>query len=160
MASDNVIPSSFTKRDVFYRYSAVFILAFILVVGSAYVSWYTQKEVTRLNQESAISEAKYFISTVALYRTFYSKVIVPAASKHGMEITHDYKGKDGALPLPATFAKDFGEFVNKGESKFKIRLYSNLPFSWRESKGYMYEESRISSHFDPLGDFFTWLQGG
>ncbi len=28
------------------------------------------------------------------------------------------------------------------------------------SKRYMYEESRMSTYFDPLGDFFTWLQGG
>ncbi len=27
-------------------------------------------------------------------------------------------------------------------------------------RGYMYEESKPSSYFDPLGDFFTWLQGG
>lgn len=32
--------------------------------------------------------------------------------------------------------------------------------SQSSSKGYMYQESSISSYFDPLGDFFTWLQGG
>ena len=133
MIVDNKLPSSFTKRDVLYRYSAVFILAIMLVLGSAAVFWHTQKEVNKLNQESAILDAEHFVSSVAKYRTFYSKVVVSKAKEFGMDITHDYIGKEGALPLPATFAKDFGEFVNKEGSNFKIKLYSDQPFKWRRT---------------------------
>lgn len=44
-----------------------------------------------------------------------------------------------------------------GSEKKESIIPRNNQFS---SKRYIYEESRISSYFDPLGDFFTWLQGG
>ncbi len=53
--------------------------------------------------------------------------------------------------------KQLFEWKKAGGSAKKSEVSRNNKSS---NKGYMYEESRLSSYFDPLGDFFTWLQGG
>lgn len=126
------LPESFTERDVFYRYSIVFVLAFVLIIGSGVVLWYTHNETNNINKTAAITDAQHFASSVAQFRNFYSKVVVPVAKKEGMEITHDYVDKDGTLPLPATFAKDFGHSLSSEDSNFNVKLYSDQPFPWRK----------------------------
>jgi len=142
--NSNNIPSSFTKRDVFYRYAFIFVLAFILIVGSAFVLWYTNKETNKINKETAISDAQHFSSSVAQFRNFYAKTIVPAASKHGVEISHNYKNKEGILPLPATFAKDFGHSLSSDDSNFQVKLYSDKPFPWRHETMDKFEKEALS----------------
>ena len=137
------IPESFSKKDVFYRYSIVFILAFVLILGSALVLWYTNEETNKINRNNAMSDVESFAFSVAQFRNFYSKMIVPAAKKHGMEITHNYKNKDGTLPLPATFAKDFGHSLSSKESNFKVKLYSDLPFPWRNEPLDSFEKNAL-----------------
>ena len=128
---EDILPQRFSKTDVFYRYSIVFFLAFVLIMGSAVVLWYTHKETNDINKAAAISDVEHFATSVSKFRNFYSKVVVPAAKEHGMTITHDYLEKSGRLPLPATFAKDFGHSLSSENSNFSVKLYSDLPFPWR-----------------------------
>ncbi len=127
----NNLPKSFSKTDVFYRYSIVFFFAFVLILGSSVVLWYTHNETNDINKKAAIIDVEHFASSVAQFRNFYSKVVVPVAKKHGMTITHDYIDKEGMLPLPATFAKDFGKTLSSEDSNFVVKLYSDFPFPWR-----------------------------
>ncbi|CAA6815113.1 MAG: Histidine kinase [uncultured Thiotrichaceae bacterium] len=125
------LPTSFTERDVFYRYSIVFILAFVLIIGSGFVLWYTHNQTNEINKTAAITDAELFASSVIQFRNFYSKVVVPIAEQEGIDITHDYVNQDGKLPLPATFAKDFGQSISSEDSNFRVKLYSDKPFPWR-----------------------------
>lgn len=137
-------PESFSKKDVFYRYSIVFFLAFVLILGSAFVLWYANQETNKINKAAAISDAKNFSSSVAQFRNFYATTIVPSAKKHGMELSHDYKNKDGTLPLPATFAKDFGHSLSSEGSNFQVKLYSDMPFPWRNEKLDNFEKEALT----------------
>jgi hypothetical protein len=52
-----------------------------------------------------------------------------------MSITHDYLPKQGGFPLPTAMMMDFGKFLSEGkDSEYKVRLYSDLPFPWRQDK--------------------------
>ena len=62
---------------------------------------------------------------------FYSTTIVPKAKEAGLNITHDFKDQTNAMPLPATFAKDFGEFLAAKKHDYQVRLFSDKPFPWR-----------------------------
>ncbi len=42
----------------------------------------------------------------------------------------------------------------------KVKKSKKVKNNQSSSNGYIYEESKISSYFDPLGDFFNWIQGG
>lgn len=116
--------------DIFTRY-IVFILATILILGSGYVLWRSYNEASEMNKVSALEDAERFTESVAQFRTFYSKVIVPKATAAGVIITHNYLNQDNALPLPATFAKDFGHFLKHEDAGYQVRLYSDKPFPWR-----------------------------
>lgn len=116
--------------DIFTRY-IVFILAIFLILGSGFVLWRSYQEAAELNKVSAIEDAERFAQSVAQFRTFYSKTIVPKAKEAGLSVTHDYVDKKNALPLPATFAKDFGDFLESENTDYQVRLYSDKPFPWR-----------------------------
>ena len=116
--------------DLFTRY-IVLILALCLIIGSGYVLWRSYQEASVINKVSAIEDAERFAESVALFRTFYSTTIVPKAKEAGLSITHDFKNQANALPLPATFTKDFGEFLETKNNNYQVRLYSNKPFPWR-----------------------------
>lgn len=120
--------------DTLYRHSFVFILAFVLILGSAAVLWNTHQKTKELNQRSAVVDAKDFASSVSQFRNFYSKTIVPAARSQGMKISHDYIGKDDSIPLPATFAKDFGQSLSLSNSAYTVKLFSDKPFPWRKDQ--------------------------
>ena len=51
-----------------------------------------------------------------------------------MEITHDYKSRDNALPLPATLTIDLGHYLSKVDGGTQVTLYSDLPFPWRQAE--------------------------
>ena len=120
--------------DTLYRHSFVFILAFVLILGSAAVLWNTHQKTKELNQRSAVIDAKDFASSVSQFRNFYSKTIVPAARSQGMKISHDYIEKDDSIPLPATFAKDFGQSLSLSNSAYTVKLFSDQPFPWRKDQ--------------------------
>lgn len=85
-------------------------------------------------KEVAIDDVRNFSKSVAQFRNFYASTIVPAVRMHNIPITHDYLKIPGAVPLPATFAIDFGDKISQN-SDYRVRLYSDMPFSWRENGG-------------------------
>ena len=54
---------------------------------------------------------------------------------HGIEVTHDYANKEGAIPLPATFSMELSERISKQSTGMPARLYSDFPFPWRKDGG-------------------------
>ena len=120
--------------DIFTRY-IVFILALFLILGSGFVLWRSYQEATELNNLNAVEDTERFAQSVAQFRTFYSKTIVPKAKEAGLSVTHDYIDKKNSLPLPATFAKDFGDFLESEKTDYQVRLYSDKPFPWRQNVG-------------------------
>ena len=117
--------------DVFTRY-IVFILALFLILGSGFVLWRSYNEATELNQVNAVEDTARFAQSVAQFRNFYSKTIIPKANEAGLSVTHDYLNKENSLPLPATFAKDFGTYLETVDNDYQVRLYSDKPFPWRK----------------------------
>jgi hypothetical protein len=72
---------------------------------------------------------------VAEFRTLYTSEVVSTAKDHGLEITHDYKDKLGAIPLPATLSMLLGNRLAEKEDGGQTRLYSPYPFPWRITSG-------------------------
>ena len=124
-------PQTQNRMDVIFTRYIVFILALCLILGSGYVLWRSYQETNAINTLSAIDDAERFAESVALFRTFYSKTIVTKAKEAGLNITHDFENETHALPLPATFAKNFGEFLQTEKNSYQVRLFSNKPFPWR-----------------------------
>ncbi len=106
----------------------------VLIVTGLWVVFYTYQSSEVVVQQYAAESAQTHAASVTQFRNFYAQELVPRAVKSGMTVTHDYKSQDNALPLPATFTIDLGHYLSKVDGGTQVRLYSDLPFPWRESE--------------------------
>lgn len=68
------------------------------------------------------------------FRDFYAQVILGQLHGTDITITHDYAGKPGAVPIPATMSLDLIQFLNSRDMKANMRLVSAYPFPWRADR--------------------------
>ncbi|WP_146180902.1 hypothetical protein [Limnohabitans sp. 2KL-17] len=79
-------------------------------------------------QQHATKSAQTHADSVAQFRNFYIQELVTLAVKGCLEISHDYKSLDSALPLPATLTIDLEHFLSKVDGSVPRRLLS--PIQW------------------------------
>ena len=92
--------------------------------------------VTQNNLENSIIEvAARYSEAVAEFRTIYTSEVVERLAVHGVEATHNYKEREGTIPLPATLSMELGRRLGKLSAGAKMRLYSDYPFPWRKDGG-------------------------
>ena len=68
-------------------------------------------------------------------RKLYTSEVTDRVEGHGIQITHDYATKAGAIPLPATFSMELGKRISEQNTGMQARLYSDFPFPWRKDGG-------------------------
>lgn len=113
----------------------------LLVVGLLYalalgwLLWRQHQEQVNLVEATVGREAARYADALAELRTMYTSEVVEAVRSHGIEVTHDYKEKVKAIPLPATFSMELGNRITARGSGGKTLLYSAYPFAWREATG-------------------------
>jgi hypothetical protein len=61
--------------------------------------------------------------------------IVDRLVPQGVDAVHDYRQKEGAIPVPATFLTELGEDISRSESGMYVRHYSDHPFRSRKDGG-------------------------
>jgi PAS domain S-box-containing protein len=107
------------------------LLGALLLLTGLWVVLYTYQASESMVRQYAAESAQTHAASVTKFRNFYTQELVPRAVKGGLEITHDYKSRDNALPLPATLTIDLGHYLSKVDGGTQVRLYSDLPFPWR-----------------------------
>ena len=105
----------------------------LLMVMGLWVVFYTYQSSEAVVQQYATESAQTHADSVTQFRNFYTEELVPRAVKGGLEVTHDYKSRDNALPLPATLTIDLGHYLSKVDGGTQVSLYSDQPFPWRLS---------------------------
>jgi PAS domain S-box-containing protein len=95
---------------------------------------YTYKSSERVVFQYATESAQEHAESVTQFRNFYAQELVPRAIAAGVEVTHDYKSRSNALPLPATLTIELGHYMSQVDGGTQVRLYSDLPFPWRASE--------------------------
>ena len=108
-------------------------LAVVLMAVCFWVVIYTYQSSESMVRQYAVESAQTQADAVTQFRNFYTQELVPRALKGGLEITHDYKTRDNALPLPATLTIDLGHYLSKVDGGTQVKLYSDLPFPWRQA---------------------------
>ncbi len=127
-----------SKNILFERtvlYLVLFILLFIVVTAS-YVKYRQSQLVTK----TALSIAQLQANAISEFRTLYTSEVVNNLQHHGINITHDYKGKDKSVPVPATLSMILGNRLAKNDPGMKTRLISPYPFPWRHETGGLKDE--------------------
>lgn len=108
-------------------------LALLLGIGGVFWNHYIQNK--DISNQIALDDAKNFIYSVSLFRSFYSTTILPRLRDKDMVASHDFHSAPDAVPLPATFATAFGEYLSEESKTYSVRLFSDMPFEWRKDGG-------------------------
>ncbi|MFN0130668.1 MAG: response regulator [Verrucomicrobiales bacterium] len=113
----------------------VLILACLLVLGIATQMWYLSRLQTRLVSAMATQGTAMQSQMLEELRTYYTAEVVERVRPAGIDVTHDYKAKPGAIPLPATLTIELCGRIGMLGSGLSARLYSDYPFPWRKDGG-------------------------
>lgn len=117
-------------RQLLMRWPMEFLGGLLLAMG-VWMVLYTYQSSEAMVRQYATESAQTHADSVTQFRNFHTQELVPRAMKGGMEVTHDYKARDNALPLPATLTIDLGHYLSKFDGGTQVRLYSAQPFPWR-----------------------------
>ena len=113
----------------------IFLLTVMFCVGAAATLWHLSHLSSNLVESGALQGTSLYADSLTELRTFYGSQIVDRVKPQGIEVTHDYATKPGAIPIPATFSIEFGKHVSKKGSGMLVRLYSDHPFPFRKDGG-------------------------
>ena len=103
----------------------------LLLLWALLLGWYTLNTADKVVSGYARDAIAHQAQDITHFRNFYSAEIVKRAMKAGISITDNYKDVPHALPLPATFVIDFGQYMRTVEDGTQLALYSELPFPGR-----------------------------
>jgi len=114
---------------------SVLLLAVLIAVIVAGSFWHLRKLQDQLIATLPVEGTRLELQTLEEIRALYTSEVVANVLGQGIEVTHDYHGKKGAIPLPATLMIELGQRMEKSGERFQIRLYSDYPFPWRKDNG-------------------------
>jgi len=118
-----------------YKRTAL-VLSLMFCIGIIFGLWNTYHLSSNLIKSQALQNASHYAETMKEARTLYSSEIVPNAMKvEGISMTDNYKMKEGAIPIPATFLIEIGHRIQLQNPGILFRLYSNYPFPGRQAEG-------------------------
>ena len=103
-----------------------------LVAGTL---WHLSRLSSNLIQSSALQTASMHAASLKEVRKLYTSEVTDRVEGHGIQITHDYATKEGAIPLPATFSMELGNRISEESTGMQARLFSDFPFPWRKDGG-------------------------
>jgi signal transduction histidine kinase len=111
------------------------LLAVLIAVIVAASFWYLSKLQDQLVTTLPVEGTRLQLQTLEEIRAIYTSEVVGNVIGQGIEVTHDYHGKKGAIPLPATLMIELGHRLQKSGASMEVRLYSDYPFPWRKEGG-------------------------
>ena len=111
------------------------LLTVLFCAATAIALWQLSRLSLQLVQSSALQGASLQSNSLRELRKLYTSEVADRVAPHGIEVTHDYANKEGAIPLPATFSMELSERISKQSTGMQARLYSDFPFPWRKDGG-------------------------
>lgn len=135
------------------------LLSLLLLAGGSFSVYYAYSSSARLAQSMAVEDVTRHALSVTQFRNYYSSEIVPRARAAGANITHNFHNESNALPLPATFAIEFGEYLNQHDKSVSVRLYSDYPFPWRADNRKLddfQKDALVALRKDPSKPFYRF----
>ncbi len=117
------------------RHTVLLVIILILSLSAVFF-WQLSALSTQLVRSMALQNTFVYSRSLAEFRSLYTSEVVDRVLPHGVEVTHDYASRDGAIPLPATLSLLLGKRIGEDlAGNVAVRLYSNYPFPWRKDGG-------------------------
>ena len=113
----------------------VLVLTIIYCAGMAASLWYLSRLSIELVELAALQGTSLHSSSLEELRKLYTSEVVDRLAGQGIEVRHDYATKEGAIPLPITFAIELDKRISSQGTGMQARLYSDFPFPSRKDGG-------------------------
>jgi len=113
----------------------ILVLTILLCAGVTVTLWYLAGLWSSLIESAALEGTSMHSESLEELRTIYTSEVVERVRSHGIEVSHDYATKEGAIPLPVTFSIELGKRIGERGSGIQVRLYSDYPFPFRTDGG-------------------------
>ena len=114
----------------------VLILAVMFCVGVGVALANMSELSMKLIESQALQNAAWSAKAINEAINLYSdEAVSRAQSVDGITVTHNYPIKEGAIPLPSTYALELGWRISAKGDGMLVRLYSDYPFPWRKAEG-------------------------
>ena len=113
----------------------ILVLAILFCAGGAGTLWYLSRLSSNLIQSAALEGTVWYSEALTEFITLYSSEVVVPVQTRGIEVTHDYRAKQGAIPLPPTLSMEIGTRIAEKGYGMRVRSYSDYPFPWRKDSG-------------------------
>jgi serine/threonine protein kinase len=89
----------------------------------------------RQTKRALVQNASLTSAALREFNEYYTSEVVARLTDRTIQVTHDYAGKKNAIPLPATMSVELADRISHKNPSLRIRLYSDLPFPWRQDSG-------------------------
>ncbi|HEX9444008.1 MAG TPA: hypothetical protein VGA73_07800, partial [Candidatus Binatia bacterium] len=86
----------------------ILLLGALFCVAVAATLWHLSRLSSTLVETGALQGTSIYSQSITDLRTFYNSEVVERVRPRGVEVTHDYASKEGAIPIPATFTIEYG----------------------------------------------------
>ena len=113
----------------------ILVLTILFCAGGAGTLWYLSRLSSNLIQSAALEGTAWYSEALTEFITLYTSEVVVPAQTRGIEVTHDYRARKGAIPLPPTLSMEIGTRIAEKGYGMRVRLYSDYPFPWRKDGG-------------------------
>lgn len=121
-------------RRLIANHPVILLSVLSLLAAGAFLGYMLDLSV-RLDEVSAKQGAQTLSESLQQFRTVYTRDVVERVRAQGVEVTHDYRDKPQAIPLPATLSMELAAGIGAQRSGAKAYLYSPYPFPWRKEAG-------------------------
>jgi PAS domain S-box-containing protein len=105
-----------------------------MVAATAGILWHLYRQSNDLYQTMALQGAALEARTLDELRQVYTTAVVDRLKDEGFEVTHLYRDRLKAIPLPATLTMELGERLSREGPEVKVRLVSEFPFRARQTR--------------------------
>jgi len=139
------------------RFRAMLLIAISILVLGLY--FFADRLAVRTEQDALHRLAKSHADLLISFRNFYSSQLLPIVRQHSdLAITHDYKDRKAALPIPATLTLDLVDDIAKSNPEMNLRLVSPYPFPWRQISLDAFEIEALAALQDTGGNEFLRME--
>ena len=84
---------------------------------------------------SALQHARDMSRALSIVRATYARdVIGRIVHNNNITVTHDFRGRKDAIPLPATLSIELADELSRSNGGTRYRLLSSYPFPWRADR--------------------------
>lgn len=135
MQRDNPVGSAASRLVERLAMRPVLALFIYAIVGIALIGGQMYRVVSMVGHDTALEASMSYSAAISDIREYYSHTVVPRAKAGGAKASHDYRGVEGTIPLPATLTIELGEKTSGRVDGGTFRLFSLHPFPWREDGG-------------------------